>query len=84
MSPPKTSELWPKTPRLRGLRGAGKLLRRPGKDAQAKANDFKAQYDAIHKAKGKRTGLDTAVIATQATFMKHSSEHYDEGGKAGH
>ncbi|HVB78507.1 MAG TPA: hypothetical protein VNE82_01005 [Candidatus Binataceae bacterium] len=51
------------------------------KDAQAKADDFKAQYDAIHKAKGKRTGSDTAVIATQATFMKHSSEHYEREAK---
>lgn len=50
-------------------------------EAQAKANqdqatEIKAQYDAIHKRKGKRTGPDTEVIATQATFMKHASAHY--------
>jgi hypothetical protein len=50
-------------------------------DAQAKANtdqaaEIKAQFEAIHKAKGKRTGSDTEVIATQQTFMKHASAHY--------
>ena len=51
------------------------------KAAQAQADEFKAQYDAIHKPKGKRTGPDTEVIATQATFMKHSSAHYGEMAK---
>jgi hypothetical protein len=45
--------------------------------AEARAKEFKTQYDAIHKAKGKRTGPDTSVIATQETFMKHSSAHYE-------
>jgi hypothetical protein len=50
-------------------------------DAQAKANqdqaaEVKAQYDAIHKAKGKRTGSDAEVIATQQTYMKHAAAHY--------
>jgi Skp family chaperone for outer membrane proteins len=52
-----------------------------GKAAEAKAEEYKAQYDAIHKAKGKRTGPDTSVIATQETFMKHSSEHYTREAK---
>ena len=51
------------------------------KAAQQQADEFKAQYDAIHKAKGKRTGSDTEVIATQATFMKHSSAHYASEAK---
>jgi hypothetical protein len=51
------------------------------KAAQAQSDEFKAQYDAIHKAKGKRTGPDTEVIATQATFMKHSSAHYGDVAK---
>ena len=51
------------------------------KAAQTQADQFKAQYDAIHKAKGKRTGPDTEVIATQATFMKHSSAHYTDVAK---
>lgn len=50
-------------------------------EGRAKANkdqadEIKAQYDAIHKKKGKRTGSDTEVIATQETFMKHASAHY--------
>ncbi len=50
-------------------------------DARAKANkdqadEIKAQYDAIHKRKGKRTGSDTEVIETQHTFMKHATAHY--------
>ncbi len=50
-------------------------------EARAKANkdradEIKTQFDAIHKAKGKRTGSDTEVISTQRTFMKHASAHY--------
>ena len=51
------------------------------KAAQQQADEYKAQYDAIHKAKGKRTGSDTEVITTQATFMKHSSAHYGQDAK---
>jgi long-subunit fatty acid transport protein len=51
------------------------------KAAQARAEEVKAQYDAIHKAKGKRTGPDTSVIATQETFMKHASAHYGQEAK---
>ena len=51
-------------------------------ESQAKANkdraaEIKAQYETIHKAKGLRTGSDTEVIATQHTFMKHSTAHYE-------
>lgn len=51
-------------------------------DAQAKAakqraDDAKAQYDAIHAAKGKRTGSDEEVITTQRIFMKRSVAHYN-------
>ncbi len=50
-------------------------------DAQAKAakqraDDAKAQYDAIHAAKGKRTGSDEEVITTQRIFMKRAVAHY--------
>lgn len=48
---------------------------------EKQAEEAEAQYEAIHKAKGKRTGPDTEVIATQATFMKHSSEHYRRDAK---
>lgn len=51
------------------------------KAAQQQADEYKAQYDAIHKAKGRRTGPDTEVIATQATFMKHSSAHFSAEAK---
>jgi uncharacterized membrane-anchored protein len=51
------------------------------KAAQTQADEFKAQYDAIHKPMGKRTGSDAEVIATQATFMKRSSVHYSEAAK---
>lgn len=51
------------------------------KAAEAQAEEYKAQYDAIHKAKGKRSGPDTEVIATQETFMKHSSAHYSAEAK---
>ena len=46
------------------------------KDAQTRADDAKAEYDAIHAAKGKRTGPDTEVIDTQRIFMKRSAAHY--------
>ena len=51
-------------------------------DAQAKAakqqaDDAKTQYDAIHPAKGLRTGADTEVITTQRVFMKRSVAHYN-------
>jgi len=51
-------------------------------DAQAKAakqqaDDAKAQYDAIHPAKGLRTGADAEVITTQRVFMKRSVAHYN-------
>jgi hypothetical protein len=43
---------------------------------QEEANDAKAQYEAIHKPMGKRTGSDAEVIATQETFMKEAVKHY--------
>lgn len=46
------------------------------KAAKDRADEIKAQYEAIHKAKGKRTGPNTEVIATQHTFMKQASAHY--------
>jgi uncharacterized membrane-anchored protein len=42
------------------------------------AEDAKAQYEAIHKPMGKRTGSDQEVIATQETFMKEAAAHYLE------
>jgi hypothetical protein len=51
------------------------------KAAQTQADEYKAQYDAIHKAKGKRTGSDAEVIATQTIFMKRSSAHYGDAAK---
>jgi len=48
------------------------------KAAKDEADQVKAQYDAIHKAKGKRTGSDAEVIATQGTFMKQARAHYLE------
>jgi hypothetical protein len=42
------------------------------------AEDAKAQYDAIHKPMGKRTGSDQEVIATQETYMKQATAHYLE------
>ncbi len=48
------------------------------KAAKADADQVKAQYDAIHQKKGKRTGSDTEVIATQGTFMKEARAHYNE------
>ena len=50
-------------------------------DAQAKAakeqaDEAMAQYNAIHPAKGKRTGSDAEVIDTQRIFAKRASAHY--------
>jgi hypothetical protein len=42
------------------------------------AEDAKAQYEAIHKPMGKRTGSDQEVIATQETYMKQAAAHYLE------
>lgn len=46
------------------------------KDAKQRADDAKAQYGAIHPAKGLRTGADTEVITTQRVFMKRAAAHY--------
>jgi hypothetical protein len=46
------------------------------KAAKDQADQVKAQYDAIHPAKGKRTGPDTEVIDTQRIFMKRARAHY--------
>jgi hypothetical protein len=51
------------------------------KAAQDQADQYKAQFDAIHKKKGKRTGSDQEVIATQGTFMRQSSAHYSSVAK---
>jgi len=40
------------------------------------ADETKAQYEAIHKPKGLRTGPDTEVIDTQRIFMKRAVAHY--------
>ena len=48
------------------------------KAAKDQADQVKAQYDAIHPAKGKRTGPDTEVIETQRIFMKRARAHYLE------
>ena len=50
-------------------------------DAQAKAakeqaDEAMAQYNAIHPAKGKRTGSDAEVIDTQRIFAKRAAAHY--------
>jgi hypothetical protein len=46
------------------------------KAAQQQADQVQAQYEAIHKAMGKRTGSDTEVIDTQRIFAKRSAAHY--------
>jgi hypothetical protein len=46
------------------------------KAAKEQADQVKAQYDAIHAAKGKRTGSDAEVIDTQRIFMKRARAHY--------
>jgi uncharacterized membrane-anchored protein len=46
------------------------------KAAQQQADDAKAQYDAIHKPMGKRTGSDAEVIDTQRIFAKRAVAHY--------
>jgi len=51
-------------------------------DAQAKAakdqaDEAMAQFNAIHPAKGKRTGSDAEVIDTQRIFAKRAAAHYN-------
>src|ERR1700730_12456321 len=46
------------------------------KAAKEQADQVKAQYDAIHPAKGTRTGPDAEVIDTQRIFMKRARAHY--------
>jgi hypothetical protein len=48
------------------------------KAAKADADQVQAQFDAIHKKKGLRTGSDQEVIATQGTFMRQARAHYNE------
>src|SRR5271170_4302768 len=40
------------------------------KTAKDEAAQVEAQFNAIHKKMGKRTGSDQEVIATQGTFMR--------------
>jgi hypothetical protein len=48
------------------------------KAAKEKADEIKAQFDAIHPAKGKRTGSDAEVIKTQEIYMKRAVKTYLE------
>ncbi len=42
------------------------------------ADEAMAQYNAIHAAKGKRTGSDAEVIETQRIFAKRAAAHYNK------
>jgi uncharacterized membrane-anchored protein len=48
------------------------------KAAKEQADEAMAQYNAIHPAKGKRTGSDTEVIDTQRIFAKRAAAHYSQ------